>query len=127
MFFRIFQDLISKCHRPTKILIPFPAHILNHGMSSGQNRNNGSNEIPCSLHSGSGGDGTNIPVNVDYDYCIFMFQNKDMTLAPILLFSNQPLTLNGSCVISSICILTSSAQACILAHPWDCLAYYLTQ
>ena len=96
-------------------------------MISGQNRNNGSNEIPYSLHSGFVGDGTNIPVNVDYDYCIFMFQNKDMTLAPILLFSNQPLTLNGSCVISSICILTSSAQACILAHPWDCLAYYLTQ
>ena len=28
-------------------MIPFPAHILNHGMSSGQNRNNGSNERPC--------------------------------------------------------------------------------
>ena len=46
-FSEFFQDLISKCHRPTNILIPFPAHILNHGMSSGQNRNNGSNERPC--------------------------------------------------------------------------------
>ena len=30
-------------------MTPFPAHILNHGMSSGQNRNNGSNERPCRL------------------------------------------------------------------------------
>ena len=48
-FSEFFQDLISKYHRPTNILIPFPAHILNHGMSSGQNRNNGSNERPCRI------------------------------------------------------------------------------
>ena len=44
-----FQDLISKCHRPTNILTPLPAHILNHRMRSGQNRNNASNERPCRL------------------------------------------------------------------------------